>query len=441
VALAEGLAALTVVWLLLALGLPGPAADNGDPGAGPVFEGKPLRAWLLQYGQGQITSKDKAHETLERFCRRDEAGAALAALLRDRDPQVRQCAALFLIISGPLGEAELAALVRVLRGDPEAATRRMAAHTLGYLIQYTPAVAAALQDALVKDPDHGVRWKAARSLGRLDPRPAGALPALRKALRDDKDIVRAEAARAVALVADPEEALRDLVPALGDREKRVVEAVTEALGSVGAPALPSLLGTLASKDRVLASRAACAIGRLASGKADEEAVRVGARAAVPAIARMLSEPDVRVRRKAAEALSYMGPEGEAAVPALSAGVSDKDRQVRQNCVMALERMGPKAAPATEVLVAALRDEWFAIRFKAAEALASAGGDPEVVVPALIGALADEQFAVRRLAAQSLGRIGPAARAAVPALQRLLKDPEAQVQREAREALRCIRLDQ
>jgi HEAT repeats len=84
------------------------------------------------------------------------------------------------------------------------------------------------------------------------------------------------------------------------------ETAADALGRIGAPAVPALMQALQSSDSDVRARAADVLGRMGSD----------ARDAVPELIRLLDDPDERIRRIAARALGRIGPSAGEAVPGL-----------------------------------------------------------------------------------------------------------------------------
>ena len=123
------------------------------------------------------------------------------------------------------------------------------------------------------------------------------------------------------------------------------------------------------------------------------------------------------------ALREMGPESRAAIPALAQLVRDPDGYVRISAAHTLEKMGAAAVPA---LASLLRDRDYRVRELAAETLRSIGQDAKAAVPALADALRDENPGVRDAAAMALREMGPEAKAAIPALAQLARDPDGYV---------------
>jgi HEAT repeat protein len=138
--------------------------------------------------------------------------------------------------------------------------------------------------------------------------------------------------------------------------------------------------------------------------------------AMPALARGLTDPDVRVRRNVALFLAVAGGNWrtpgepklniESCLNALTGALADSDPRVRQLSAQAVGTIGPAAAPA---------------------------------VPALIKLLEDEDEGSRNSACIGLADIGPAASAAMPALRKALNDPSNDVRRFAQRAIEKIEI--
>jgi len=77
--------------------------------------------------------------------------------------------------------------------------------------------------------------------------------------------------------------------------------------------------------------------------------RIGADA-VPAIIKALSHPDVEVRVQATHALALIGSRAEAAVPELARLLSDDNEEVRRGAARALGQIGPAASSAIPQLL-------------------------------------------------------------------------------------------
>jgi hypothetical protein len=84
------------------------------------------------------------------------------------------------------------------------------------------------------------------------------------------------------------------------------DAAENALGRIGAPAVPPLIDALSSVDPNVRKKAIEVLGRMGEDAAP----------AVPALTALLDDPDPAVRKAAARTLGQIGPDAKEAVPAL-----------------------------------------------------------------------------------------------------------------------------
>ena len=124
--------------------------------------------------------------------------------------------------------------------------------------------------------------------------------------------------------------------------------------------------------------------------------------------------------------------GEPAVPALAQMLSERNMEVRRRAIGTLLGMGPNAGAAVPAVVQALEDREPSIRRMAAHTLGQIGSVAGEVVPALAKALRDPDPPVRGAAATSLGNLR--AQGALPALEEALKDPNKGVQKASLRAI-------
>jgi hypothetical protein len=158
--------------------------------------------------------------------------------------------------------------------------------------------------------------------------------------------------------------------------------------------------------------------------------KIGDPSAVLGLKEALKDENEGVRKHAAEALGYIGPE---AVPVLREALKDEDINVLEAAAKALVKIGSEAVA---TLIEVLKDEDDVVRWYAAKALGEIEMDPEAkaAVPALIEALKDPDIYVREAAEEALEEIGPDA---VSTLIEALKDEDRGVQQQAAEALEKI----
>ncbi len=155
----------------------------------------------------------------------------------------------------------------------------------------------------------------------------------------------------------------------------------------------------------------------------------------PALTVALQDPDRFVRWAAARTLGRIGaPAAAPAVPGIAALLRDPDLDVRSASAQALERIGPAAKDAVPALGAAVHDGDPEFRIAVMHALTGIGTDAVSVLPDVAGELSSPDVRVRLAAAETLGRFGPLAGGARDALRAAMNDPDAGVRRAAEEAL-------
>ena len=145
-----------------------------------------------------------------------------------------------------------------------------------------------------------------------------------------------------------------------------------------------------------------------------------------------------LRQVIVDSFAYSGPEGVAALPSLARVTSDHDVDVRRKACEALGRLGPRAEPAIDVLVdRVVLDDSPAVQDAAAEALSRLG---PAAVPILGAMLRDGDTGMKRRAAQALGRAGRLSLRETTTLQVATSDSDAQVRIAALNALWLIHQD-
>jgi HEAT repeat protein len=187
------------------------------------------------------------------------------------------------------------------------------------------------------------------------------------------------------------------------------------------------------------------------------------------IGKLLTDPDVKLRRKAVEFLDIIEDAATPALPWLTTSLRDSDKYVRWSASRAIANIAPdKAASAVPGLAHLLADPDLGVRIQAAKTLkemgvlaqgaapalagAVANGDAEarlaamealqaigpekgkIAVAQLIGALSHADPRVRRGAARTLGSFGAAALPAVNALRQALGDEDQSVRAHASDAI-------
>jgi HEAT repeat protein len=195
--------------------------------------------------------------------------------------------------------------------------------------------------------------------------------------------------------------LNALAPLLGDSDTRTRKDVVTLLLLVEDRALPLahlLTASLADSDRTIRWTATRALGNLPAEKI---------MAAVPALAKILAEPELSMRIAAANTLEMMGPHGRGAAGALAKAATHGDGDGRIAAMHALTALGAEHA--------------------------------QVAVPQLIVVLKERDVEAKVLvaAADTLAQMGALAKDAIPALRRLLGHEESEVRTAASEAILTI----
>jgi HEAT repeat protein len=268
----------------------------------------------------------------------EPAAVALGRALEDRKPEFRLAVIRSLGSMGPKARSAVPALAEAL--DPSSpVTAHAAIRALGSIggPEAVDVLAARLDTLWEKggSSGHWLLTEAAKSLGKA--KDSSALPALVKLLRRKEFFGEREVAE--ALSAYGEEALRFLLPMLGDA------------------------------DVYIRRRAPAAIGRLGRR----------ARRAVEPLRAALKDADWSVRTAAAGALGSIGPDAAPAVEDLIAVTGDGNAAVQ-----ALGEIGPAAKAAVPVLIRIAKDKKrnLADRGLAAVSLGRIGADAEPAIPAL-----------------------------------------------------------
>ncbi|MBA4064680.1 MAG: hypothetical protein C0501_13390 [Isosphaera sp.] len=216
-----------------------------------------------------------------------------------------------------------------------------------------------------------------------------------------------------------------------DASRRAVDAVRALAGRTDEVAHALVAAAAGSKKvnttllRVLVDLGPKAVPALTAGlwSGDEDAKRTrlivlaqigaDARPAVPAVVRLLTAPDAKVRASAAGALGRI--EGYSAVPALTKALADESLDVRLAAAGALVRLDAGTKDVPPVLTAVLKTGDQAARDSAALFLATLGPDAAPAVPDLVALLPEAAAEVVPV----VGAVGPAAKDAVPALKKLI----------------------
>jgi HEAT repeat protein len=175
----------------------------------------------------------------------------------------------------------------------------------------------------------------------------------------------------------------------------------ESLEENSAPAIPAIVGALSDPDRFVRWAAARTLGKIGPIRTEMT---------VPALARLLQDPDLDVSLIAQGTLRSFGFHAKAAVPALIEATRVGDAEGRVGALQTLASVGAAdAAVSIPAVIAALGNSDIRVRKAAAETLGSFGGSARVAVAPLRGLLQDEDPDVRRAASDALLNIQPTGR--------------------------------
>ena len=249
-----------------------------------------------------------------------------------------------------------------------------------------------------------VRMLAARTLPELGPDAKDAVPALDKALNDPFANVALEVACTLTRLGEKGENVAALVKAaLASPERRVAAAAVEAVGRMG-PAGRSLVPLAVAQLNSPLPESRYAAVWLVGRMPPTEAV-----AYLPALAKLLPDPEAEVRGKVAAVLEALGPAASPVAETVGKQVAaEPDELVRDQFVDALREMGPGAKPAVPGLLPLVTDAKASASLRAKAVAAVVGADPgsPQVAAAVTQAAADADLSIRLASAAALGRLDP-----------------------------------
>jgi len=122
-----------------------------------------------------------------------------------------------------------------------------------------------MRDVMMLEGDDASRAKAAKAIGRLGAEGKPALPALLGALRDESELVRQNALRAIIAIGPDPKAINALTNCLKDSDNLVRALSATALGQAGFVArqsIPALRQALEDRDESVQKEAADALMKI-----------------------------------------------------------------------------------------------------------------------------------------------------------------------------------
>jgi HEAT repeat protein len=257
----------------------------------------------------------------------DDPVVFLIGQLNGKDPTARRRAAKDLGRRG--GEQAIRALSQAL-GDNSESVRHEAAIALARLAPDNPRVVEVLIESL-KNEDWYVRWQACLAVRSVGPSAKRAVPDLLRLLRDSKQDVCRESTLALAAIAP--------------RDEKVVAALVSLLDAKHPVDLHAVLFALEASGPRARAAVPWIVRELKGGRPDfrGKAMRV-LRAARPVgvadLSELLGAPALAVRVFAARELGRLGRKAKAAIPALVRLVIDPEPSVQRSATCALAGIEP-----------------------------------------------------------------------------------------------------
>lgn len=249
---------------------------------------------------------------------------------------------------------------------------------------------------------------------------------------------------------------------MSDDDTAVMTAAAQAVGKIGAAALPALRQAVEGKNRnarhfaimaleSMRTNALSAVPALIQAMKNEDAetrsralqavwlIDSHAKGFVPALIEALKDESAPIRKRAAITLRESGivEDAKPAIPALLELLHDKDYNTRYEVIRTLNIIGPEKQ-GVKAVTQLLREKEFNIRSQAYSFLQSLGPDAKEAVPALVAKLRTEEDGVSPI--DTLRTIGPAAKDAIPELNKLLRGESGGLRQRAMQALKKISPD-
>jgi len=368
-------------------------------------------------------------------CRGDAAPAvpALVAAMRDSDYWVRNLASAALT---EIGESASEPLIKLL-DDKDATTRYYAVMTINGLGLQSKDVIKALVKS-VKDSNPAVRQGSLFALSKVETDDANVFTILGAALGDKEKQVRLSAAS--ILVGMGKDGAGALAKVVEDKDAASRMLALQALASLGdnidekgVNAMRKALDDADPKVRQTATLAVANLGKTARELGGDKEM-------FQALAKLLAEKDVQLRRTAVYALGQIGGSDADEIKTIAGALKDTDAMVRSFTIQALA----KNAKDTEVeetrqmlsdhLITTLQDKDRRVQFMAAQALTQQGA---LAVASLVKVVEDGKGMQRLWAAAILGEIGLGTFDAIAPLEKMAKEANADARRVATLALQKI----
>ena len=301
--------------------------DTAEPPGPPIEQ---WQAWAEALAGDNDKARSSAAEELDGLAA--EGAVAFAECLRHESPEVRRCAAFYLIDRFDPSDAAMVQAFTAALSDEDGPVRRMALSVAKRLprdaqVAAAPQLAATLED---QNETAANRAAVARLIATLEADARPVLSKLLSAMQNDPDrSVRSACLMAVSRVAEPQDAVTAFRQTLtSDQEPALRGLAAVRLGRLGpaaGDAAPDLANSLEDRDENVARKAADAL------------IAIGAGSVSPA-ADKLTSASTNARRLAVFVLGKLGPAASPAVDELRKRLQDEDEEIRKLTEFAIRRI-------------------------------------------------------------------------------------------------------
>ena len=432
-----------------------------------------------------------------------KAVSKITEYLNDEDWSVRREAARSLGKIGHIASSSIPRLADLIN-EKEVTIRSSVVNSLGRICVATEECIDILKNGL-KDKDESVRTESAKSLGLLGPDAFEVIPDLTKSMRDPNWTVRTASAEAISGIGkNTIKSIPTLIHALSDDDWRVRNRVISTLAQIGEPTLPYLLDSLNHNNAIVRRCAVETLGELKisspevlekiSGLLDDkvesvrgiatDALRSIGEPAIPSIIKAYDEFHIPLFSKQTIRfpifwvllvlsmiylfipglpllfiLLNLGGLGTIFafisffysiiygiiiiidIIYLSLGyylwfhkLFDLNNKQKVLLIASIGGIGINKDEPINFIITQLNSKKNYIRLEVARTLGKIGMESNAALNALEGALLDKKANVRREAALAIGKLGLFATKAIPSLIRALSDKDKDVRWRATEAL-------
>jgi HEAT repeat protein len=360
-----------------------------------------LTAAAVLAAAGTQKDKDPVHEG-------KKASAWVDSLVNDASARKRALAveALAKLWAEKQYEESLPSIGRALRVDPSAAVRAQAAIALGAVKDSDiKRVGKDLIDAMAAEKESRVRKEIAAVMSRHTDLAKAGVAGLTEALKDPEPATKIAVADALARAgSDAKSAAVNLAPMLADADEAVRHAAVIALGRISPEGASTIAETMckmlgAEKDLEMKIDLVTSLGLLGEKSS----------IVVETLGRLLTDPEVELRRRSTRVL---GTFGVAALPAADqlykVAAADKFKDIRVDAVRAFgSAVGIGLKIRVKEMLALLKDGEFEVRLAVVEEIGALGNelkDDAETIKVLRTRLSDPHLKVREAAAAAIKRI-------------------------------------